>query len=320
METIRQFEKNRQRANAYCPCGKNNRKGRFATERGYVGQPYGHCFDCGQDFWSGDDILVKPYEVTELPQFCEPCIDELINNVDSNLESGFIQFLTNTFSERDAIDVVEKYYLGVYDMDVIFWQIDINKNLRAGKVIAYDSEGKRRKDVKPPVRWWHKIVKSDCQLNQCLFGEHLIGESNKPIAVVESEKTACILSICNPAFTWVACGSKTNLQDYKCELLSGYHVTLFPDEGCYDEWSVIASSWGFNISRDCEIWYEQGMIEKSDDIADYYLKLQAEVKASKIDPEWSQVEYDSIFNPDRGILDSLRDDSNQNAESSDVPF
>ena len=62
------------------------------------------------------------------------------------------------------------------------------------------------------------------------------------------------------------------------------------------------------------------MIEKSDDIADYYLKLQTEVKASKVDPEWSQVEYDSIFNPDRGILDSLRDDSNQNAESSDAPF
>ena len=44
----RQFV-NRYRANAYCPCGRSNRKGRFATEKGFSGQPIGYCFTCGKN-------------------------------------------------------------------------------------------------------------------------------------------------------------------------------------------------------------------------------------------------------------------------------
>ena len=66
--TKRQFEVNRYRANAYCPCGKSNRKGRFATEKGFSGQPIGHCFTCSKDYWSENDV-VEPYkkEVEVLP-------------------------------------------------------------------------------------------------------------------------------------------------------------------------------------------------------------------------------------------------------------
>ena len=32
--TVRKFEQNRYSANKYCPCGKSNNDGKFATEKG----------------------------------------------------------------------------------------------------------------------------------------------------------------------------------------------------------------------------------------------------------------------------------------------
>ena len=110
----RQFEVNRYRANADCPCGRSNRKGRFATEKGFSGQPIGYCFTCGKNFWSDNNTIVKPYQqqVEVLPIcFCET--KELKDSFDTNLESSFSQFLLKTFGEYKAIDIVEKYFLPV---------------------------------------------------------------------------------------------------------------------------------------------------------------------------------------------------------------
>ena len=50
MKTIREFETNRKQ-NPFCPCGKNNRDGKFSPEKGYAGLNVGHCHSCGKDFW-----------------------------------------------------------------------------------------------------------------------------------------------------------------------------------------------------------------------------------------------------------------------------
>ena len=308
--TYRKFEINRFQANNHCPCGKRNRDGKFATEKGYSGQPVGHCHSCGQDFWAGDETIVKKYQKQdyEIPNFCTPDTRVLVEQFDSNMESGFVLFLLEVFGEIVTREIVEKYYLGFYGSahaehkpDVIFWQFDINNNLRAGKIMSYNDKGKRQ----GVPRWWHKLTGSDCQIKQCFFGEHLLFDSNKPIAVVESEKTACIMSYCNPAFTWIASGTKNGLQYRKCQVLEGRDVILFPDHLAYDEWFKVAREWGFEISQESELWFEKGLIEEKGDIADYYLNLRAMNKTEKIDPEWSQAEYDSIFKPDTKILDSL---------------
>ena len=290
----RKFEKNRFKANGSCPCGKNNRDGKFATELGYAGQPIGYCNGCAKSFWSNSETIVKPYELREedIPSFCSPDTKSLIDSFDEKLESGFAKFLVDLFGEYQAVKIVEMYYLGLIDSasgsqdpDVIFWQLDADKNLRAGKVMEYNDKGKRQ----GIPRWWHKINGNDCQLNQCFFGEHLIYDLNKPIAVVESEKTAAIMSYVNPTFIWLACGSSTNLQDSKCSLLSKYQVTLFPDHKQYERWKEKADKWGFDISRDCEIMFEEGLISEGDDIADYFINLARDLKSKikKIDPEWS---------------------------------
>ena len=295
--TFRKFEKKRYKANNACPCGKNNKDGKFATELGFAGQPIGYCNGCAKNFWSNSDTIVKPYEIKpeDIPVFCTPDMQDMTNHFDTKLVSGFAQFLVKIFGESKATEIVEMYYLGVLDSacnadlnsDVIFWQIDTDKNLRAGKIIAYNEVGKRQ----GVPRWWHRIKGGKCQLNQCFFGEHLIPYINKPIAIVESEKTACAMTIFDPSFLWLACGSASNLQDSKCSYISKYKVTLFLDHNQYDtnsNWKAIADKWGFEISRDCELWYEQGLISKSDDIADYYLKNYSDLmRPKKIDPEWN---------------------------------
>ena len=67
------------------------------------------------------------------------------------------------------------------------------------------------------------------------------------------------MTIFNPAFLWLACGSASHLQDYKCSYISKYNMTLFPDHNQYDtnsNWKAIADKRGFEISRDCEIWHK----------------------------------------------------------------
>ena len=77
-------------------------------------------------------------------------------------------------------------------------------------------------------------------------------------------------------------------------------MTLFPDHNQYDtnsNWKAIADKWGFEISRDCEIWHKQGLISKGDDIADYYFNTNSplDTETVKVDLEWNQEEYEVIF-------------------------
>ena len=146
--------------------------------------------------------------------------------------------------------------------------------------------------------WVHSYA-PDYSLEQCFYGEHLI-QIDKPVAIVESEKAACILSRCNPYFTWISTGGSSGLTQKKCEALRGYDVTLFPDHGKYEEWKKKASEIGLKcaISIEAEKWFEEGLIGKGEAIDDYYLNLSKEVKnikPVKTDLSWDQNEYDLIF-------------------------
>jgi len=49
--------------------------------------------------------------------------------------------------------------------------------------------GKRVKEPFNHITWVHKALKQpDFNLKQCLFGEHLLQDKTKPVAIVESEK------------------------------------------------------------------------------------------------------------------------------------
>jgi hypothetical protein len=288
---------NRYKDNPTCPCGKSNRDGKFVSYVGLEGLGKGYCHSCGNTFKEGIESIIEPamFKKEEIPNFCSEDIGDLKKYFDAKLESSFAQSLVDVHGKDKAIDIVQKYYLGLYDYKrVIFWQLDEVLNLRAGKVMAYNDKGKR---IGNP-NWWSSIHKKSCKMQMCFFGQHLIAEQKRRIAVVESEKTACHMDVFNPSYTWLATGGKTQLNHAKCSEIAQYDVTLYPDHDAYDQWKVFADEWGFNISKDCEYWFEQGLISKGEDIADYYLNLLGCLCAYlvEVDDNVCQEEIDSIFN------------------------
>lgn len=110
-------------------------------------------------------------------------------------------FLKSKFGPDDAERMMREYCIGTskhWPGACVFWQTDINGRVRTGKVMLYDAEsGKRVKDPFNHVSWAHSLMKlPDYNLRQCFFGEHLLPMNRgKPVALVESEKTALIASL-----------------------------------------------------------------------------------------------------------------------------
>jgi hypothetical protein len=138
--------------------------------------------------------------------------------------------------------------------------------------------GKRVKNLEPPVYWVHKAIKqSEFELRQCLFGEHLLIDKTKPVAIVESEKTAVIASVYLPQFIWVAVGSLTNLNAEKCSILKGRTVTLFPDLNGFEKWSSKAKELSqlaiFIVSDLLERKATEAEKKQGFDLADYLIRF-----------------------------------------------
>mgnify|MGYP005995292769 CR=1 FL=1 len=129
----------------------------------------------------------------------------------------FIDYLVNLWDYETVDYLKEKYNIGtskLWNGATVFFQVDENNNVRTGKIMLYNaSSGKRIKEPYNHINWVHKALKLDSfNLEQCYFGEHLLNENkSKPVAIVESEKTAIISSIYLPEFIWLACGSVNNL-------------------------------------------------------------------------------------------------------------
>ena len=166
----------------------------------------------------------------------KPILDRSLTAYDRN---NLIQFLIDEVGAEKAGEVVGRYFVGTTRTGgTIFWQIDSTGKIRTGKVIEYQANGKRNKTATaPPVQWVHKLLKlPEYNLKQCIFGEHLLTDTSKPVAIVESEKTAIIASVYLPKYTWLAVGGSEGLNVEKLSVLRGRNVILYPDVGMFDKW------------------------------------------------------------------------------------
>lgn len=78
----------------------------------------------------------------------------------------------------------------------------------------------------------------DWELTQCLFGEHLLSQDpDRPVVLVESEKTALICAGLMPRYAWLATGGKSQLSEEKQRVLKGRKVIAFPDVDGYEDWA-----------------------------------------------------------------------------------
>ena len=146
--------------------------------------------------------------------------------------------------------------------------------------------GKRIKEPFNHIYWVHKALKQPVvETRQCLFGEHLLSDKTKPVAIVESEKTAIIASAYLPQFIWVAVGGVENLNAEKCSVLKKRNVTLFPDLKAFDKWNIktkeLSQIARFQISDLLECKATEAERKQGLDLADYLVKFNCKEFVSK---------------------------------------
>ena len=177
-------------------------------------------------------------------------------------------------SEEQMLRAAERYRLGrSRDGGVIFWQIDTEGRTRDGKIMFYRDDCHRDKSRYPS--WVSARMKAyygydgDLPVDRCLFGLHLIsppesggargglkGRLFRPpltppdsggeqaTAIVESEKTAVIMSERYPQYVWMVAGGLSMLNAEKLLPLRDHHVILYPDTDpdgkAFAHWQKIA--------------------------------------------------------------------------------
>lgn len=222
---------------------------------------------------------IKPIETQQKP-ISEIPFDIFKKTRQQYERNNFFTFIQNKIGEELALKVFSLYHLGTskhWQGATIFWQIDNLGRIRAGKIMLYNKDnGKRIKEPFPHITWIHKLTQlKDYELNQCLFGEHLIQQHpQKQIAIVESEKTAILAAAYLPKFNWLAAGNLNNLSRKRCKPLKGKTVLLFPDAGAFKIWkdkaNTLSDLASFVVSDLIETKATPEQIKKGFDLADYF--------------------------------------------------
>jgi len=221
-------------------------------------------------------VSIIPVEVFKQSLQIEKNVSQVANT------NHFIKFLINLFGVEVTCQLISSYFIATskhWDGATVFWQIDTQGNIRTGKIMLYDATtGKRVKEPYNHITWVHKALnQSEFELKQCLFGEHLLQDKTKPVAIVESEKTALISSVYLPQFIWLAVGSLNNLNAEKCSVLKGRTVTLFPDLNGFEKWNNKANELSnlaiFTVSDLLERKATEAERNQGFDLADYLIKF-----------------------------------------------
>ena len=174
----------------------------------------------------------------------------------ASYQSNFVRFLCEFLTTIQISTIGDKYAIGATkNMEVIYWQIDKIGKVRTGKIMQYDRlTGKRIKHESGAIDWVHnKLKKSgtlpeDYNLQQCFFGEHLLGlHPEAVVCIVESEKSALISAALFPDEIWLAAGNINGISIDKCQVLKGRTVILYPDLNAFDKWELKAKE----IQKQC---------------------------------------------------------------------
>ena len=155
-------------------------------------------------------------------------------------------YLTTVTGKEKTDRLFNIYKVGTSKMwngATVFWQSNIQDNVRAGKIMGYDAtNGHRIKQPFNQVSWVHSVRKiPNFHMRQCLFGEHLLADASssaRTVAIVESEKTALVAALFIPDLVWLATGGGMHgcFNSEAMQVLGGHDVVLFPDLKATDEW------------------------------------------------------------------------------------
>ena len=278
----------------------------------------GYCHSCGETFLpklpnqeaSYDGKYSTPFKIfqkkkPEARSFIPfESFKESLKSYDQN---NIIIFLNSLFGPEIVDQLISRYFIGAssyWNGATVFWYIDIESNIICGKLMYYNiisnnkviigKDCKRdqnkntqyasalektlQREKKGLPEWLIKYRGNRTKIS-CLFGEHLLkAEPGKPVAIVESEKTAIIASVYLPEFIWLASGGMIHLTPPKFEVLKGRHVVLFPDLGKgYDTWKQLETQIpGLASMAVADLLQRRATEEEKQqglDIADYLLQF-----------------------------------------------
>lgn len=193
-------------------------------------------------------------------------LDTRLVSMSLSVKSEFCQALVASgyLTEQQMHHAAQRYMLGISrDGSVVFWEIDTKHRVRNGKLMHYLPDCHRDKS-RPPTWVAAELKKTgllspDFDNPHCLFGLHLLmegkascdsshptfsTEQDKKIAIVESEKSAVILSEKFPGFIWLSCGGLQMFKPHLLEPLTPYRIIIFPDTDekgeAFRQWNKIA--------------------------------------------------------------------------------
>ena len=224
------LQKYRPGSKTTCPnCGKSRCFVRYIDEQGSISFPgnVGKCDhenSCGyhytpkeyfkdnpdvleMDEGNGKSLLSAPYKTADKTPSCiVPSYipsSYVLRSLSHYSINPLYQYFCHVFGEDETDRLFGMYRIGTslkWGGSAIFWQIDINGQTRTGKVMYYNAEtGHRVKEPQAFVSWAHSELKlQDFHLKQCLYAEHLLKNSSSPVMLVESEKTAVVMSHFSP--------------------------------------------------------------------------------------------------------------------------
>lgn len=268
-----------------CPnCNKKSFVRYYDNEQNdYLDENFGRC-----DRETNCKYHIAPKQICAISTITAPPLkikastlpSHLLKQCKKNFEHNhFVQFLRIHFSDEEIDLVIEKYFIGSsnhWKGATVFWQINDQNEVRTGKVMLYDPiSGSRIKKPFPHITWVHKILKIEpYNLKQCLFGLHL-KNSCKTIAILESEKSALMMSLLLPKYCWMATGSKANLKRELLLPLKESNIVVYPDKSEFEDWNKITVALqkeGFRIR--CSRFIEDLDVPAGTDLADLYLKAR----------------------------------------------
>ena len=216
--------------------------------------------------WEKDEFINWTPPPLQPPKPIEYVSPTLVESTFRNFrENVFFLYLVKTFGRETAFELQSKYNIGTATRGgTIFWQQDNELKFRTGKVMYYQQNGKRDKDRKS---WFiHSKIRPDFNYRQCFFGLHLI-DGTKPVALCESEKTAVLMSVYQPEFTWIACGGSEMLNAQRIYELKRLDK-VFPDNGQFDKWEQRTKMFNRQMDVSVDKAVESGILPAGSDILD----------------------------------------------------
>lgn len=261
-----------------------------------------------QDQWRQSDLwktTCQPPAVKPLDYIPQTLMEKTCCSYEKN---NFVRYLVQLFGAEKALKLARQFHLGTSKhwknkegLAVVFWQVDRSKQIRQAKVMAYHPEtGRRLKAGDEAYRFSRKkgiyfldtgkgakvyfagksLVGRSANLQQCFFGEHQLEDRPEAgVAIVESEKTAIIMSGLFPKVIWLATGGTngarwTDQTVYRA--LENRSVICYPDLGAYRQWAdkakVLGAVCEVSVSDLLEQKAADSDREAGFDLADFFVE------------------------------------------------